>query len=105
MLGLGAFPRANGGLVVLCAIVLTMGALFYVWQRYQFTRLGFELGQLRARKATLEARLDPLEVEAIYLARPERIGALATGELGMRPPRAAQVIDVNGYELIAPAAD
>ena len=98
-------PRASMGLAVLCAIVLTMGALFYVWQRYQFTRLGFELGQLRARKAQLEARLEPLEVEASYLARPERIHTLATGELGMRPPRAGQVIDVIGYELIPPAVD
>ncbi len=93
---LKSLPRVV--LVVLCAIVLTAGALFYVWQRYQYLRMGFELVELRQRKAQLEARLEPLEVEVEYLSRLERIHALATKELGMREPSTEQVIEVKDHE-------
>lgn len=78
--------------VVLCAAVLTFGAMFYLWQRYQYVRLGFQVDRLRARKARLVERIEPLQVEAAYLARPERIDALARDQLGMRMPRPSQVI-------------
>ncbi len=80
------------GVLVLCAAVLTFGAVLYVWQRYQYIRLGFEVNRLREAKARLEERIEPLEVEAAYLSRPGRIDALARHRLGMRPPRPDQVI-------------
>ncbi len=79
-------------LVVLCAGVLTFGAVFFVWQRYQFIRVGFEVSGLRNSKAALEEALEPLLVEVEYLSRLERIEALARGRLGMRPPRTSQVL-------------
>ena len=79
-------------LVVLCAVVLTFGAVFYLWQRYQFIRLGYEVERLRADKSRLEEIIEPLRVEAEYLARPQRIEALARERLGMRPPTSRQVI-------------
>jgi len=79
-------------LVVLCAVVLTFGALFYLWQRYQFIRLGFEVAELRARKAALEERIEPLVVEAEYLSRLERIERIARESLGLRPPAPSQVL-------------
>ena len=90
--------RARGGtllLIVGCAALLTIGALFFVWQRYQFVRLGFEVGALRHRQAALQERIEPLEVEAQYLARPERIEAIARERLGMRPPHPEQVIEIE----------
>lgn len=80
------------GLVLLCAAVLTVGAVFYLWQRYQFVSLGYEVNRLRAAKTRLREVIEPLEVEAAYLSRLERIDALARKEQGMRPPRPAQVI-------------
>lgn len=79
-------------LLLLCAGVMTFGALFYLWQRYQFVRLGYEVEALRKSKARLEVQIEPLEVEAAYLSRMERIDALARGRLGMRAPSPAQVI-------------
>lgn len=89
-------------LVVACALVLSIGAVFFVWQRYQFIRLGFTVNQLRDRKAALEERIEPLQVEVEYLSRLERIDALAREQLGMRPPQPSQVIVIEGYD--APAA-
>ncbi len=82
-------------LVVLCATVLTFGAVFYVWQRYQFIRLGFQVEALRSRKAALEEILEPLIVEADYLARPERLETIARERLGLRPPTTRQVIVIE----------
>jgi len=77
--------------VVLCALLVTLGAVFYVWQRYQFVRLGFEVSRLREEKAHIEERLEPLQVEAQYLARPTRLDAVARQRLNMREPRPEQV--------------
>jgi len=80
------------GMVILCAIVLTVGAVFFVWQRYQFVRLGYEVDRLRVEQAHLEESIEPLEVEVQYLSRPERIDTLARTQLGMTPPLPSQVI-------------
>jgi cell division protein FtsL len=88
---------ASAVLVVLCAFVIAAGGLFYVWQRFQFTKLGFEVAQLRQRKADLQAQLDPLQVEVDYLSRLERIDTVARQQLGMRPPAPNQVIVVEGH--------
>jgi cell division protein FtsL len=91
-----AFRSASAVVVLLlCAGVLTFGGMFYLWQRYQYVRLGFEVEQLRAEKSRLQEQIEPLEVEAAYLARPERIDALARKRLGMSEPRRSQVIVVE----------
>jgi cell division protein FtsL len=83
---------ASAILLLLCAAVVTFGALFYIWQRYQFIRLGFEVAALRQQKADLRQQIEPLQVEAEYLSRLERVDALARQQLGMRAPAPAQVI-------------
>ena len=102
---LGFRIRSDGGgnrrpssflvLVVLCAMVLTIGAVLFLWQRYQYIRLGFEISALRRDKTRLEERIEPLEVEAAYLSRPERIEKLARDRLGLRPPQPEQMIQIN----------
>jgi len=100
-------PRALGRastvvLTVLCAVVLTVGAVFFLWQRYQFVRLGYEVNQLRAEQARLEDSIEPLEVEVQYLSRLERIDELARGQLNMHAPLPSQVIVL---ESNVPAAE
>ena len=82
-------------LVVLCAVVLTVGAVFFLWQRYQFVRLGYEVNRLRVERTRLVEELEPLEVEVRYLSRLERIERLARVELGMHTPAPSQVIVVE----------
>ena len=90
-------------LVVLCAVVLTFGAVFYLWQRYQFVRLGYQVERMRTDRARLEADIEPLQLEADYLSRPERINSLARRVLKMRPPRPNQVIVLEND--VPPAAE
>jgi cell division protein FtsL len=88
-------------LIVLCAAILTLGAVVFVWQRYQYVRLGFEVSALRQRRAELEEVIEPLEIEVEYLSRLERIETLARDRLGMRPPRVHQVRILNGHDATA----
>jgi cell division protein FtsL len=91
-----ARPRGATLMAVLaCAALVTLGAMFFVWQRYQFVSLGFAVGELRQRQAALEERIRPLQVEAEYLSRPERIEAIARERLGMRPPAPGQVVVIE----------
>ncbi len=94
----GTRPVASLVLLVLCAALLTTGAVFFVWQRYQYVRLGFDVSALRRERTALEQAIEPLEIEAEYLSRLERIEALARGKLGMRPPRASQVKLLDTHE-------
>jgi len=89
-------------LVLLCALVASAGALFYLWQRYEFVRLGFAVDDLRSRRALLLEKIEPLRVEMNYLSRPERIESLARESLRMRPPQPSQVIVVEGHAPAAP---
>ena len=91
-------------LAVLCAVVLTVGAVFFLWQRYQFVRLGYEVNRLRAEKARLEESIEPLQVEVEYLSRLERIDELARTRLGMHPPVPAQVIVLEKHVPFAEQA-
>jgi len=91
-------------LVVLCATLLTLGAVFYLWQRYQFTSLGYEVTRLRQAKVRLQRAIEPLEVEAAYLSRLERLEVLARERLKMRPPRPTQVLVVAPSQEQAPPA-
>jgi cell division protein FtsL len=99
--GLTRLPRFRTGAsavtIVLCAVVIAAGGLFYVWQRFQFTKLGFDVAQLRQQKAQLEEQLEPLEVEVDYLSRLERVDRVAREQLGMRAPQPGQVIVLEGY--------
>lgn len=81
--------------VMVGGALLTLGALVFIWQRYQFLSLGFEVSALRERRAALSEQIKPLEVEAEYLSRPERIEALARERLGLQPPAPGQVIVVE----------
>ena len=96
---LARLPRFRRGghavVAVLCAMLVTLGALIYLWQRYQFIRLGFEVDRLRQQRADLTQQLEPLQVEADFLSRLSRIDRLARGQLGMRPPNPSQVIVVE----------
>jgi len=81
------------GVLLICAVVLTAGAVFYIWQRYQFISLGFEVNELRREKAGLEAQIEPLEVEKAYLSRPGPLEKAAR-KMGLREPQPEQVIKV-----------
>ncbi len=105
LIGTSGRPASRLVLMVLCAAILTVGAVVFVWQRYQYVRLGFEVSALRERKAALEEAIEPLEIEVEYLSRLERIETLAREQLGMRPPRASQVRTWKDHDPFAASTE
>ncbi len=91
----GANRVATLAQILLCAALITVGAVFYIWQRYQYIRVGFDVAEQQARLVELERRMEPLEVELDFLSRPDRIDALARQKLGLRTPRPSQIIVVE----------
>lgn len=81
--------------ILFFAGLITVGSVFYVWQRYQYIRLGFEVAALRQTLTQEEKRLEPLEVEVDYLSRPERIDLIARQQLGLRAPSPSQIVLVE----------
>ena len=97
-------PVSYVSLGVICAVVLTVGAVFFIWQRYQYVRLGFEVNQLHRERTRLLKEIEPLELEVEYLSRPARIDNLAR-KMGLRPPLAGQItlLEEAGDEPLGPA--
>ena len=90
--GAAAGPRPGATLltIVACGVLLTLGALFFVWQRFQFVRVGFEVGALRQRQAELLERIEPLAVRRNNCRGRSgltRLPAAGRGRARRRPPR------------------
>ncbi len=92
-----------------CFCLLGMGILvflfgfFFAWEHFQRVCIGYQIEQLKQRRADVEEWNHQLRLEQASLADPQRINKLAREELGLAPPGPQQVIpvsDVGG----APAA-
>ena len=77
--------------LLVCAFCLTAGALLYLWQRQHWVRLALQVEQLQGVRAELQQVLQPLEAEAGYLSRPQRLATLAES-MGLRPPEISQYV-------------
>lgn len=88
--------------LLFCSMVLAVGAVFFLWQRYQFIALGFEVSVLRKQNQKIFRELEPLEVEVAYLSRLERLEKLAREDWGMRLPAPNRVIVLEKH---VPPAD
>ncbi|MDH4121111.1 MAG: cell division protein FtsL [Deltaproteobacteria bacterium] len=88
-------PRPTQSLVVLVAVFLgvlsALGAVLFVWERFEYLQLGYEVSALRQQERRMLEDLLPLEVEAQYLSRPERVESLARERYGMGLPAPGQV--------------
>jgi cell division protein FtsL len=98
-----ALPKINGfalrrprllpvlGFMVMLSVV----SLFFVWCRVQATTLSYEISSLESsvRKANQEAVA--LRLEIATMSTPQRLEQVATRDLGLRFPVAAQVHTVD----------
>ena len=83
--------------ILICALLITVGGVFYTWQRYQYVRVGYEVAALRTRLGEIQRRMEPYQVERDFLTRPDRIDAIARERLGMRAPYPSQIILMEGH--------
>jgi cell division protein FtsL len=67
----------------------------YEWQRFQCVRYGYLIEQSRQDRSALIERSHELKVQEAALTDPQRIGALASSELGLAPPDPRRVVIVT----------
>lgn len=81
---------------VLAAIVLLLViGLFHVWVRIEVTQCGYDVSRLEKEIRQAEYDQKSLTVSIAQLTNPRYIEKIATTRLGLRAPRAEQVITVR----------
>ena len=77
--------------VVLSCLLVAL-ALLLVWQRLRVVELGYVLSTGSKLEQRLEQENRELSVELATLTAPERVETMARKRLGLRDPRAKQVV-------------
>lgn len=69
-----------------------VGLLFYGWQHYQWIQYGYRIEEAQEKKDQLAEAGRQLRLERASLRNPQRIDAIARGELGMVVPAPGQLV-------------
>lgn len=69
-----------------------LGLLFYGWQHYQWIQYGYRIEAAQKKKEQLAETGRQLRLERASLRNPQRIDAIARGELGMVVPVPGQLV-------------
>lgn len=77
-----------GGLVL-------VGVLFYVWQRIQVVRLGYQIEHLQSERTALLRQEKELRFEVARLRSLRRVEDIARHQLGFTSPGPGQVVLVE----------
>ncbi|HLB25107.1 MAG TPA: cell division protein FtsL [Nitrospirota bacterium] len=84
--------KYGAAFLVLCVVAFSM---FYVWQRVQVVKLGYEIESLKKERDALVRKNKGLLIETATLTSPERVEEIATGNIGMRAPGDEQIVMVK----------
>jgi len=84
-------------MVAVTALLLAAAVLAYGWQHFEMIRNGYRMEEQRQEREYLMQIQRQLSLEKASLASPDRIEAIATGELGMMVPSDGQVVVIESY--------
>ncbi|OLC90860.1 MAG: hypothetical protein AUH86_22085 [Acidobacteria bacterium 13_1_40CM_4_58_4] len=83
-------------IVVTAHAAMFLFALFaYGWQHYQWIQYGYRIEEARKKKEQLSETSRQLRLERAFLRNPERIDAIARGQLGMVAPAPGQLVTLS----------
>jgi cell division protein FtsL len=83
-------------IVVTALAAMFLFALFaYGWQHYQWIQYGYRIEEARKKKDQLSETSRQLRLERAFLRNPERIDAIARGQLGMVAPAPGQLVTLS----------
>ena len=92
-------PKRTDLRPVLTAILVVASfaavGLFHTWLRIEGLRIGYSLSQATTEQRALVRENERLRLEVATLEAPDRIERIARQKLGMRQPRAGEVIVVR----------
>jgi len=86
------------GLIVVVVLPLLVGLLVSIWLRSEVLNTGYRTHELEQELRKTHQAERRLELEAAYLASPQRIEQRATTELNMVTPSSRQLIYVEELE-------
>jgi cell division protein FtsL len=89
---------------VAVGLVLMTVLLFWTWQHFELLRHGYEIGQLQKERALEEEERRQLRLEYERLRAPQRIEALATSQLHLVSPTAADAVVIERVQPADPPA-
>lgn len=92
--------RTPAYLHVLVGLLILAAILFYVWQRVQVVRLGYQIERCKVEKTELIRKNRELLIEISSLTSPDRIERLAASRVGLSIPEREQIVIVK---RLAPA--
>jgi len=84
-------------MVAVTGLLLAAAVLAYGWQHFEMIRNGYRMEEQRREREYLMQIQRQLSLEKASLASPDRIEAIATGELGMMAPSDGQVVVIESY--------
>ena len=84
-------------MVAVTGLLLAAAVLAYGWQHFEMIRNGYRMEEQRQEREYLMQIQRQLSLEKASLASPDRIEAIATGELGMMAPSDGQVVVIQSY--------
>jgi len=82
-------------IVTALAAMFLFGLFAYGWQHYQFFQYGYRIEEAKKKKEQLTEIRQQLGLEKASLRRPDRIDAIARGELGMMLPAKGQLVTLH----------
>jgi cell division protein FtsL len=77
------------------AAIFLFGLFAYGWQHYQWIQYGYRIEEAQKQKEQLSEIGRRLRLERATLRSPQRIDAIARGELGMIVPAPGQLVTLN----------
>ena len=87
--------------ITILAAVFLLGLFIYGWQHYQWIQYGYRIEEAQRKKDQLAEIGRQLRLERASLRNPQRIDAIARGELGMVIPVPGQLVT---FSVDAPPA-
>jgi cell division protein FtsL len=90
-----AFYRPRLSSVFVAILLVSLLSLLFVWSRIHAINLEYDISALQRDIRGHEQQIKELKTEAAFLARDERIEALARKKLGLRTPSPGQIIRVE----------
>jgi len=90
-----AFYRPRLSSVFVAILLVSLLSLLFVWSRIHAINLEYDISTLQRDIRGHKQQIKELKTEAAFLARDERIEALARTKLGLRTPSPGQIIRVE----------
>jgi cell division protein FtsL len=82
-----------------------MTGLVCVWQHVHSSELALQIEALKGEREAVKTEIGLLEMECVELSGRKRVEEYATERLGMRYPRAGEVIWIGPSDSERPAID